>query len=365
MAMTRPDVVVVGAGVIGAICAYELAKAGLRVTVVERAEPASEASGASAGLLSSGPVPDLGRLSRDLYPPLAEALRAEAGIDIEHEPSGHLVLCMSEDEARWGRKLADEDRNGADGVEFMEAGDLRRLEPEVTGEVRGALLMPRNGWVHTGQLVAALVRAASRRGVRFVLGQPVEEVLQTGGRITGVRARGVGTVEAGAVLLAAGAWTGAIDGVPPALAVRPVKGQMLALDHSPPLIRHAVIRGEVYLVPRASGECLVGATVEEGVADRSVTPAGLHWLLTEALVTVPAFARVPFRHAWAGLRPAARDGLPIIGPWPGLPGLFVATGHYRNGILLAPVTGQIVREWIVDGRCSLPAEAFLPDRLVR
>ncbi|MGH7268527.1 MAG: NAD(P)/FAD-dependent oxidoreductase, partial [Candidatus Rokuibacteriota bacterium] len=272
-------------------------------------------------------------------------------------------LCMSEGEARWGRAAAAAPPSPTERVEFLGPEDLRRLEPEATTEARGALYLPQNGWVNNDQLVAALVRAATRRGVRFLLGQPVEEVLQAGGRVTGVRARGVGTVDTGRVVLAAGAWTGEIKGVPPELTLRAVKGQMLALGHSPKLFRHALVRDDVYLVPRASGECLVGATVEEDPVDKSVTPAGLHWLLTEALITLPALARSPFRRAWAGLRPATPDGLPVIGPWPGLSGLVVATGHHRNGILLAPVTARIVREWIVDGRCSLAVDAFRPDRL--
>src|SRR5262249_59711612 len=136
-----------------------------------------------------------------------------------------------------------------------------------------------------------------------------------------------------------------------------------ALANDPPLLSRAVIREEIYLVPRQTGECLVGATVEDGVEDRTVTPSALHWLITEALTTVPALGRAPFLRAWAGVRPASPDGLPLIGPWPDLPGLLVATGHSRAGVLLAPVTARIVRDSILAGRCALPAERFMPDRL--
>lgn len=371
VALTAPDVVVVGGGAIGAGCAFELAAAGLRVTVVERAEPGSEASGASAGLLSAfttqrtGPLYDLYRLSRDLYAPLAETLRAESGVDIEHERGGHIELCMGEDEVRWARKLVSDHAGGSERPEFLEADELRRLEPEVTPKARGGLLLPRNEWLNNERLVAALVRAGVRRGVRFVLGEPVEELLRAGDRVTGVRGRGLGTVRAGAVVLAAGAWTSEIAGVPPALRLRPVKGQMLALGHTPPLIQHVILRGEVYLVPRVGGECLVGATVEDGVHDKQVTAAALHWLLEEALAAVPGLTGRPLRRAWAGLRPASSDGLPVVGPWPGLAGLFVATGHFRSGILLMPLTARLIRDWVVDGRPAIPADAFLPDRLAR
>jgi glycine oxidase len=367
----RPDVVVVGAGAIGAACAYELAAAGARVTVIERVEPAAEASGASAGMLSAftgeraGPAGELHRASRDLYEPLARALLDESGIDIRHERGGHLELCMGEDDVRRARKLAADHARDPERIEFLTAEEVRELEPEVTREARGGLFLPRNEWVNANSLVAALVRAATIRGARFLLGQPVEALLLSAGRVTGVHARGIGTVEAGAVVLAAGAWASQIAGVPPELGLRPVKGQMLALSNDPPHISRAVVRDEIYLVPRSTGECLVGATVEDGVADRTVTPAALHWLITEALLTVPALGRAPFLRAWAGLRPASSDGLPVVGPWPDLPGLLVAVGHFRSGILLTPVTAQIIRDWILKGRCPLPAERFLPDRLVK
>jgi glycine oxidase len=367
----RPDVVVVGAGAIGAACAYELAAAGSRVTVIERAEPGAEASGASAGMLSAftgeraGPAGELHRASRDLYEPLARALLEESGIDIHHERGGHLELCMDEEHVRRARKLAADQARDPERVEFLTADEVHELEPEVTLEARGGLFLPRNEWVNAGRLVSALVRAATVRGVRFLLGQPVEALLRSGGRVTGVRARGIGTVEAGAVVLAAGAWASEIAGVPPELRLRPVKGQMLALGNDSPLISRAVVRDEIYLVPRSTGECLVGATVEDGVADRTVTPSALHWLITEALTTVPAFGRAPFLRAWAGLRPASADGLPVVGPWPDLPGLLVAAGHFRSGILLAPATAHIIRDWILRGRSPLPAERFLPDRLVK
>jgi glycine oxidase len=365
-----PPVVGVGAGAIGAACAWELAGAGLRVTLIDRAEPGTEASGASAGMLSAftparaGAIGRLYRLSRDLYAPLAETLRAESGVDIEHERGGHLELCMTEGEARGARRLAADPAHAAEELAFLDAAELRRLEPGVTLEAIGALHLPRNEWVNNGRLVTALVQAGARRGVTCVFGDPVEELLCARERVMGVRARDHGRLEAATVVLAAGAWSSGIRGVPAELRVRPVKGQMMALGNVPSTFRHVVVREEVYLVPRASGECLVGATVEDGPHDRHVTAEGLRWLVTEALATVPALAGAALRRVWAGLRPASADGLPVIGPWPGLAGLVVATAHFRSGILLTPATARIVRDWIVEGRCALPGEAFLPDRLM-
>ena len=369
--MTRPDAVVVGAGAIGAACAYELAVAGLRVTVIERAKPGAEASGASAGILSvpgpsrRDPIAMLARRSRELYEPLAAALREEAEIDVGLGRTGHLHLCMTESEASQARHAADDAAERAEGTSFVSADELRRLEPAVSPAALGALHLPRSSWVDNVRLVRGLVRAGERRGVRYVLGEPVDALVRAGDRVTGVRAGTLGVVETGLVVLAAGAWSGAIDGAPAGLAVRPVKGQILAFANPPPLVQHVLFRDDVYLVPRLSGECLFGATVEDGVADRDVTLEGLGWLLEEAFRTAPGLAGLRFLRAWAGLRPATEDGLPVVGPWPGAPGLLVATGHYRNGILMTPVTAQIIREYAVRGRSSLPAEALLPDRLAR
>jgi glycine oxidase len=367
----RSDVVVVGAGVIGAACAYELAGAGLRVTLVERGEPGAEASGASAGLLSAfspardGLLAELYRQGRDLYAPLGRALAEESGIDIHHEQGGHVHLCLSDREAEAARTLAAAQKGGSERVEFLDEAALRALEPAVTPRARGALSLPGNEWVHNGRLVAALVEAARRRGVRLVLGHPVEELCRAADRVTGVRARGMGTLPAGAVVLAAGAWSSEIAGVPSALRLGPVKGQILALGSDPPLLRRAILSGEIYLVPRLSGECVVGATVEPRVGDKTVTAEAVAWLLREAVAAVPGLGRAPFLRAWAGLRPATADGLPVVGPWPGLPGLLVAAGHARSGIVLAPVTARIVRDFVVEGRSSRAAEILSPARLGR
>lgn len=369
--MTRSDVVVVGAGAIGAGCAYELARAGLQVTVVERGEPGAEASGASAGILSvpdpsrRDPLAVLGRVSRDLYEPLADALREETSIDVGLGRTGHLRLCMTEAEVRRAEALVADPAARGTGMSLVALDDLRRLEPAISHSALGAVHIPRGSWVDNVELVRALVRSGERRGARYLVGGTATALVRDRDRVTGVRVDGVGVIEAAAVIVTAGAWSGAIEGMPAELRVRPVKGQIVAFDNRDGLVRHVVFRDDVYLVPRLSGECLFGATVEDGPTDRDVTMDGLAWLMEELYETAPGVGRLRFLRAWAGLRPATDDGLPVIGPWPGLPGLLVATGHFRSGILQMPATARIIRDHVVDGRSSVPAAALLPDRLVR
>jgi glycine oxidase len=368
--LNRPDAVVVGAGAIGAGCAYELARAGLSVTVVERGDPGAEASGASAGILSvpdasrTDPLATLGRLGRDLYEPLAEALREETGIDIALGRTGHLRLCMTRAEMDDAARRAGDPAEHAAGVSVVSLDELRRLEPAASPSALGALYIPRGSWVDNVQLVRALVDAGERRGVRYVLGQPVQALARNGDRVTGVRLASAEIVETSAVIVTAGAWSGAIQGVPAELRVRPVKGQILSLDNREALVRHAIFRDDVYLVPRLSGEVLFGATVEDGVTGKDVTMEGLAWLAKELHDTAPGVGRLRFLRAWAGLRPATDDGQPVIGPWPGVPGLLVAVGHFRSGILQMPATVRIVRDYVTDGRCALPVSALRPDRLL-
>lgn len=360
--MSRPDVVIVGAGVIGCATAWELVKRGLRVTVVEKGRPGCESSNAAAGMLApetaegrEEPYAMLARMSRDLYAPLANELREASGVDIERQTNGHLHLLVNEHEFTPGHL--------PEGAELLSAQDVHRLEPAVGREIHGALLFRGNHWVNNERLVAALVQAASGRGVEFRLGSEVTEITREGSRATGVRGRNL-SVQAGSVVVAAGAWCGTLGGLIPPLIVEPVKGQMLSVEAVPAIIRHCVFREEVYLVPRPSGELLIGATVERVGYDKQVTPAGLHTLLTHALAAVPAIGQRPILRSWAGLRPATADLLPVLGPWPGLEGCFVATAHLRNGILLAPITAQLMAEWITGKGPTLPVESFLPDRFV-
>jgi glycine oxidase len=201
--------------------------------------------------------------------------------------------------------------------------------------------------------------------VTLSTGAAVSRVVVEDGHARGVVVDGE-RFDADAVLLAAGAWTGALAAsFGGRLRVEPRRGQMVALTHVPPVLTHAVHGDGAYLVPRASGELLVGATVERVGFQRSVTAMGVAGLLTSAMALVPALANLPISRTWYGFRPWAPDSLPIIGPWPGVEGLWVATAHYRNGILLAPITAKLVAELMTHGRPSLDIDDFLPKRFIK
>ena len=357
------DVVIVGGGVIGCAIARRAAKEGLSVVVVERGTPGMEASWAAAGMLSPlaeadrpGPFLDLLLAARETYPAYAAALREETGVDVAYADEGTLYAALREEdeaelEARWRWQSA-----AGLPVERLAEEEARRVEPALSPAVRAALRFPGDHQVDNRALAFALWSAASRAGAAFRLGLNAVRLLRDGGRAAGIACAGGERIAAGAVVLAGGAWAGRLDGLPRPLPVEPVHGQLLALEAEPPLFRHVVDTPRCYLVPRASGRLIVGATVERTGDRKAVTPWGLRRLLDGAVEAAPALEHAPLAEAWSGLRPGTPDGFPILGPDPDLPNLVYAAGHYRNGILLAPLTGERVGaflsrgEWCADVR---------------
>jgi glycine oxidase len=365
-----PSVAVVGGGIIGCATAHELAKRGCRVTLLERGRPGGEASSAAAGLLAPlGPSPDpdpFNRLAIEswrLYPGTVAELRETTSVDVEHVTAGTLypLAGAADTEAardRLGWPLAREF-----GIEVLEGSALHSLEPALSKEVGAARLVRGDHWVNNQRLVTAYALAAAARGVTVRTGAEVSRILIEGGRARGVLVDGE-PLHADAVLLAAGAWSAALAGsIGARLPVEPVRGQMLAVANVPPLLTHAVHRDDVYLVPRPSGELLIGATVERVGFERAVTPEGLGGLIAQAVALVPDIGRRPITRTWYGFRPWAPGGMPVLGPYPDVAGLFVATGHFRNGILLAPITAATMARCIVDGETPSSIEPFLPRRL--
>jgi glycine oxidase len=366
------NVVIIGAGVIGLTIARALAQRGVReVMLIERGQPGAEASWAAGGILAPQVEVDhqddffqLACASRDLYPEFAASLKEESGVDVELDTTGTLCLGFTEkDEAELRRRYEWQQSEGLE-VEWLTGDEARRLEPCVSANVRRALRFPKDFQVENRRLVDALVRTNEELGTYLVTGSSVSSV-----RIEHKRVRGVeissGFVDAPIVVIAAGAWASLIksaDAKLPAIGVEPVRGQMLCFAAHPQIARHVIYSSSGYLVPRRDGRVLAGSTAEHVGFDKRATVEGVAAIKAMALEIAPSMAALPVVDSWAGFRPRATDGLPVLGPCAGIGGLFYATGHYRNGILLAPITGQVCANAIVDGIMPDSVKAFSPDR---
>ena len=293
----------------------------------------------------------LGRDSQARWPGFADELLRASGIDVELRREGTLLLALTaDDQAEIAHRLEFQRRLDLP-LEWLSAADTRKREPHLAGKIAGALFSPQDHQVDNRKLVQALRIAAEAAGVTIHEHRPVKEIAVQGGRATGVVFEDGTTERADIVVLAAGAWSRTIAGLPPDRRppVRPVKGQMLALrmDANAPLIDHVLWAPGAYLVPRRDGRLIVGATVEEKGFDNTITAGGVMALLDAAWRAVPAVEELPIDEIWVGHRPGSRDDAPILGPGP-LDGLFYATGHHRNGILLAPVTADAMARLILD-----------------
>jgi glycine oxidase len=366
------DVVIVGGGVIGLTIARALRQRGVRdVVLIERGQLGAEASWAAGGILGpqieSDRADDFFQLacaSRDLYPAFANALNEESGTDVELDATGTLYLAFTEKEESEIRHRFDWQTKAGLEVELLSPGEALALESCVSPTVRGALLFPNDVQVENRKLVEALAMANEKLGARVVTECEVRAIRVEQGRVCAV-ATSRGRVNAPIVVLAAGAWTALInspDTPLPAIEMEPVRGQMLCFAARPPLARHVLYSSRGYLVPRRDGRMLAGSTAERVGFDQSVTAEGMNMIKTMALEIAPSVAGLPLVGSWAGFRPRAADGLPVLGQCEGVAGLFYATGHYRNGILLAPVTGELIAKAIVGGATPPLLKAFSPAR---
>jgi glycine oxidase len=380
----RADVAVIGGGVAGLAAARELARRGLGVAVIEDGR-AGSASRAAAGMLApqaEADYPDelfeLLCASREMYTDFAASLGEESGTDIELDRTGTLYLALDEeDEAEAERRFAWQSRAGLE-VERLSAREARALEPNISPAVRLALRFPRDWQVESRRLVAALEASAERLGVRLVRAAEARGVRVLGGRAAGV-VTSEGEFGAGAVVFAAGAWNSRLkkfsdDGderLNDDPRVEPVRGQILSYRQpggQPPLFRHVVYGPRGYVVPRRGGRLLAGSTTEPALYECSVTEEGARAIAAHAAELAPAVAPLEVADSWAGLRPRAADGLPVLGESADVRGLFYATGFYRNGILLAPAAGEVVAD-LLTGRATRlgprALETFSPARFYR
>jgi len=362
--LSRPDVLVLGGGIIGLACARELAGHGLAVEVLERLAAGAEASTAAAGMLAplaDLPAPgfffDACRDARNLWSVWAGEIEEESGVAVEYDASGALLVALDELEEVELDVLWRAAAELGEPAEEIDLPTLRRSVPDASPGVRRALLLSGEHRVDNVQACAALAVAAARRGVVLTHGAEVLAVEPAG---AGVKVTGKGWEKsAGLLVLAAGAWSGGIPGLPK-LPVRPVRGQMLLLGGIDWRWNGILRAPHLYTVRRGATGLLIGATVEEAGFVKHPTVAGVGDLLAAARRLLPGLEDHRLETCWAGLRPGTPDGLPLVGPLPGWPAGIAATGHYRNGILLAPWTAREVAALALDGGPG-PA-AFSPSR---
>jgi glycine oxidase len=357
---SSPATIVIGAGVVGLGVAWRLAQGGARVTVFDKGAAGSGASYAAAGMLAVCAEAEpgerdlvvLGRQSQALWPAFAEELETATGLAIDLRSEGTLVVAMTAAErARVTHHLAYQ-QSLALPVEWISAADARQREPLLAPGLIGAVWSPQDHQVDNRKLVAALSNAASKAGVSVREHSAVKRLLIKNDRVVGVALDDDSEINGEAVVVAAGAWSRGIEGLPPALRppVRPVKGQMIALQMDPltPSITHVIRAHNVYMVPRRDGRLIIGATTEEKGFDARLTAGGVLALLEAAWRLVPSIEELPIAEMWVGHRPGSRDDAPILGPGP-IDGLIYATGHHRNGILLAPLTASLIARLVLDG----------------
>jgi glycine oxidase len=360
------DIVVVGGGVMGCASAWELAKRGRSVLVLERSVPGAEASSAAAGILGAqveahapGPLAELARASLDVYPAWVRALERATAIDTGYRECG--VLKVAFGRAELG-KLAREVAWQKPRPKTLSAAALAKREPSLDAKLAGGVAFDGDARIDPRVLFRALHIAAARAGVVFRSGAYVRRVVTDAGRAAGVALDDGSIVRANQVLVAAGSWTSLVEGLGIAPgAVIPARGQIVELETPEPLLRSVVFGRGAYLVPRDDGRMLVGATMEFVGYRREVTAAAVRDLLDAAIRLVPALASASLRESWSSFRPYTADALPLLGKTQ-IPGLFLASGHHRNGILLAPITARIVLALMTGGRAPVPLEAFAPER---
>lgn len=357
------DVVVIGGGVIGSAIAWNLAEQKQQTILVEKNLPGREASAAAAGILAvasgrskRGPMYQLKSASQKLYPALVQELETQTGIDIEYQTVGVLDLIRNEADEKKYRQLYNLRKEQGYEATWLSAEDARRLEPQLTSDLRGAVHFSGDHHLNNERLAEAWAQAVAQRGATVQTGVTVNEARIANGKVTAVRI-GEEWVSTNTVVIAAGSWShevGSIFGL--SIPTQPAKGQMLTVRF--PFLRHVVSWSDHYLVPRKNGEVVIGSTVEFVGHDKNVTLEAARAIIERAVDLMPEIRTAPLNRFWAGLRPYSPTRRPILCRAPGLENVILATGHHRNGIVLAPITGKLICELIMTGQTSIPLDPF-------
>jgi len=369
--MKTYDVIIVGAGIIGGAIAFELAQRKLRVLVIDRQSPGQEASWAAAGMLS--PAPDsadaiplvpLARASLNIYSEFVGAVESASEMSAGFRPYGAIETFF---DVCAGKKLsamiAQHEKLGLD-TELLHIEDAVVLEPHISREIRAAVLLRQEAAVDNRAFTRAILRAAESVGVEFRTDSSVEKLLlNETGKCVGVIASGE-KIPAKHVVIAAGFASGAIEGVAHYAPTIPMRGQMVALQSDTVDLNRVVRSERGYIVPRGHGRCVTGSTIENVGVEKRVTPEGISKILTAAVEMIPALRDAAIVETWCGLRPDTPDHLPSLGPTD-IEGLLIAAGHFRNGILLAPITAKLIAEWITSGNTSANWDVLSPMRFAK
>jgi glycine oxidase len=368
------DVLIVGGGIIGGSIAFDLAGRNLRVAVLDRQEFMLEASWAAAGMLS--PAPDcpaaiplvpLGRASLALYPKFVDAVRDASGLRTGFRKGGAIeVICHGDAERELSTLVALHHGLGL-ACEPLPLDEARKMETAIGCEARAAALLPDECSIEPRALAAAVQAAAASAGATLLSGVEVASLAFDGQKCAGVKTCSGEIYHAKEVVLAAGCWSSQIAGVAPYAPTLPVRGQMAALRHSGAPIRHVLRSERGYLVPRGMESpqtVVVGSTIENAGYEKRITSGGIEKILSAANELAPGLEKAEIIETWCGLRPGTPDQMPILGPVD-VDGLVFATGHYRNGILLAPATAKLIGEWITERRTFLDWDPFSPLRFAR
>lgn len=358
--MNKFDVIVVGGGLMGMLSARELTQAGCSVAVVERNEAGREASWAGGGILSPlypwrypDPVSALASWSQQRYPQLLDAIYKESGIDPQYQRSGLLVLDTDEraKAESWATKWQV-------NLQYADNAEVHQLEPHLAKGANDGLWLPDVGQVRNPRLAQSLKKSILNQGVSIFENSPVEQLLLENELVKGVKLA-AGELHADKVVIAGGAWSAQLlaeTGIE--LPVKPIRGQMILFKAEPGLVSHIVLSQDRYVIPRKDGRVLVGSTLEDAGFQKQTTDQARDELYAEALRLIPELEKYPVEHHWAGLRPASPDGVPFICAHPGISGLFINTGHYRNGVVLGLASCHLLRNLVLGETCILESQPY-------